>query len=59
MTIKVGKALCQTISANNTLNFIKQHAKKKWWCAVESDMGTFNIKGYCKNTKDKSANNND
>jgi DNA polymerase I-like protein with 3'-5' exonuclease and polymerase domains len=30
----------------------KQHAKlyykKKWWCSVESDMGTFNIKGIVK-----------
>ena len=51
MTIKVGKAVCHKCKQNAKL----YHAKK-WWCSVESDMGTFNIKGYCKNQKPKGKN---
>ena len=25
--------------------------KSRWWCAQYSDMGSFNMKGYCKNEK--------
>ena len=28
---------------------------KKWWCSIQSDMGTFNMKGYCKDEKRKGS----
>jgi hypothetical protein len=51
MTIKVGKALCHKCKQPAKLYYAK-----KWWCAVESDMGTFNMKGQCKNQKPKGNN---
>lgn len=54
MIIKVGKATCHKCKQPAKLYY-----KKKWWCAVESDMGTFNMVGHCKNKKDHSANSND
>ena len=51
MTIKVGKALCHKCNQPAKLYY-----KKKWWCAIESDMGTFNMKGQCKNQKPKGKN---
>jgi hypothetical protein len=53
MTIKAGKALCHKCKQPAKLYY-----EKKWWCSVESDMGTFNMKGHCKNTKGKSADSN-
>ena len=51
MTIKVGKALCHKCNQPAKLYY-----KKKWWCAIESDMGSFNMKGQCKNQKPKGKN---
>lgn len=29
------------------------HDGKQWWCSIQSDMGIFNMKGYCRNEKRK------
>tara|TARA_R110000822_G_scaffold39297_3_gene108038 strand:+ start:677 stop:844 length:168 start_codon:yes stop_codon:yes gene_type:complete len=29
----------------------KIYYMKKWWCTTHTDLGEFNIKGYCKNDK--------
>ena len=51
--LKVGKAICHKC---------KEPAKfhnGRWWCGHKSEMGTYNIVGYCKKErKDKSANSN-
>lgn len=41
--MKVGKAICSQCKEQAKLYY-----NKKWWCAVESSIGTFNMTGYCK-----------
>jgi hypothetical protein len=49
-------ASVKPIKINNPLcNVCKKPAKiyfdKKWWCKVSSDIGEFNLKGFCKEKK--------
>ena len=51
--LKVGKAICHKCGDS-----AKFH-NGKWWCGYRSEMGTYNIVGYCKKErKDTSANSN-
>jgi len=51
--LKVGKAICHKCG-----DPAKFH-NGKWWCGYKSEMGTYNIVGYCKKErKDTSADSN-
>ena len=52
--LKVGKAICHKCGDS-----AKFH-NGKWWCGYRSEMGTYNIVGYCKKEerKEKSADSN-
>jgi|TARA_R110000744_G_scaffold113342_5_gene212399 hypothetical protein len=46
--MKTGKAICHKCKQPAKLYY-----KKKWWCALISEMGSFNMVGSCKNIKIK------
>ena len=46
--INTKKTICCKCSKRARLYY-----KKKWWCSIESDFGTMNMTGYCKNVKKK------
>ena len=51
--LKVGKAICH--KCGDSAKFYQG----KWWCGYKSEMGTYNIVGYCKKErKDTSADSN-
>tara|TARA_R100000995_G_scaffold35264_1_gene16072 strand:- start:12 stop:185 length:174 start_codon:yes stop_codon:yes gene_type:complete len=43
--ITVGKALCVECKKD-----AKIYYNGSWYCSIKSDIGTFNMSGYCKNT---------
>jgi len=45
--LKVGKAICH--KCGDTAHF----HQKVWWCGYRSEMGTYNIVGYCKKEEEK------
>ena len=49
---RVGPAVCCKCGADAKIN----HGGK-WYCSIQSDMGVFNIKGFCR--KEKRGLNND
>ena len=57
MVVKIGKAVCHKCKQD-----AKFYCRGKWYCAYTTEMGNFNLVGYCKNEKkrkDMSADSND
>lgn len=44
--MKTSNAVCNKCKAEGKIWY-----RGKWWCAIETDFGDFNMKGYCKKDK--------
>jgi len=46
--LKIGKAICHKCGDSAKFN-----CGGKWYCAYTTEMGNFNLVGYCKNEKER------
>ena len=51
---RVGPAVCCVCGKDAKIN-----DSGKWYCGMESEMGIFNIKGYCKKERKNKTHSND